>query len=349
MMRGNNSSGPMFLTILYAIISLIFLHPLKDGCEAFMIQNTFRRKQLARQQFLDTSSTSLSSIRPQPRSRSSTSRSKSTPQNESGVISSLISNLAVIALKLRLASHTSVTCNVSASSSQLLLNKTVGPVSVQGRDWSSPLGLTCRAIKADVEECLLDMNSVISRRKLILTKPAVGNAMIAFNQDDFGSFLKHPLLQAQLPRLSSTQFKDNDMNGDDKERTFEFRKDGTTINGDNEGYVIFYGECMGQCWKCKLKRSANEQNKAEIIIRHDGSLRPSSKELTDDVIKSLEIEFSTTVTTFFNDLVFELDGTFLSFKDIKIHSPSKKKDLEPRILFALDIIVKKFPSPGLAF
>jgi len=91
--------------------------------------------------------------------------------SNAGVTSTLISQLAVVALKRRLAQQTAVNCNVSGSSSDLLMRGEVGPVTVAGRRWRSPLGLTCRAIEAKVQTCQLDMGAVISRRKLILTVP----------------------------------------------------------------------------------------------------------------------------------------------------------------------------------
>lgn len=273
---------------------------------------------------------------------------------EGGVTSTLISNLAIIALKLRLSSQTSVQCKVESSSRDILLRQSIGPVSVKGRDWSSPLGLTCKAIQADVETCMLDMNSVVTKRKLILLEPARGVAMIAFNNVDFGNFLIHPLLLQQAPKVSSGE-------------KFEFVKDDVEIdNGNvgnvgNEENVIFYGECKGQRWKCTLKRGLeNKRIKgggrlADIQVIHQYQLDNGKNDSANGIlameegeIQALETELTMVLTNFFNELVFELDGTFLSYKDLKFHT-TKKAPSETNIMFALDIMVKKFPSPGLAF
>ena len=275
------------------------------------------------------------------------------PSKEGGVTSTLISNLAVIALKLRLSSQTSVQCKVESSSRDILLKQSIGPVSVRGRDWSSPLGLTCKAIQADVDTCMLDMNSVVTKRKLILLEPAKGVAMIAFNDSDFGNFLIHPLLLQQAPMVS-------------KNDKFEFVKDDVQIvkSGEKEEEcVIFYGNCRGQRWKCYLKRGLENPNSvgkgggrlADIKVIYQNQLDENStnEKLDDGEIESLEAELTMIVTNFFNELVFELDGTFLSYKDLKFHTPKKasgNSDLsETNIMFALDITVRKFPSPGLAF
>ena len=88
----------------------------------------------------------------------------------SSVTSTLISQLACMALKRRLEDHTHVSCDLTADSNNLFLGR-VGPVTVKGRGWRSPLGLTCKAIEATVNECRLDMGRVISNQKLVLTIP----------------------------------------------------------------------------------------------------------------------------------------------------------------------------------
>jgi hypothetical protein len=97
---------------------------------------------------------------------------RTTPQSATGGITSgLISQLAVVALKLRLHDQTHVSCDVSATSSNILLRGLVGQVTVNGRGWQSRLGLTCRAIEATVDSCELDVGRILSSRKLVLTRP----------------------------------------------------------------------------------------------------------------------------------------------------------------------------------
>jgi hypothetical protein len=51
------------------------------------------------------------------------------------------------------------------------------------------------------------------------------------------------------------------------------------------------------------------------------------------------------VSKVFNEMVFELDGTYLSFRDMMLTPKGK----EPSVMLSLSILVKKFPSPGLQF
>ena len=100
-------------------------------------------------------------------------RSPSADNPSNAITSSLISSLAVAALKLRLKDQTQVACDVTASSK--LLRGQVGPVCVKGRGWKSNLGLSCRAIEATVDTCSLDMSRIVSNRKLVLTVPGKMN------------------------------------------------------------------------------------------------------------------------------------------------------------------------------
>lgn len=241
-----------------------------------------------------------------------------------GVTSNLISNLAEVALKLRLRDQTGVKCDVSASSSDLLLKGRVGPVTVRGRGWQSKLGLTCRAIEATVDTCELDVGRVLSNRKLRLTTPAQGNAMIALNSVDFANFITHPRMKP--PALA---------NGNSK--AIEFLKDGATIEAKT-GTVSFFGTYLGEKWKLSLTRG-NDQQKAVVTVS------PQGDSIAAGDIASVSAELTSAISRFFNELVFELDGTFLKFNDMMITA----KGASPSVMLQLQITVHKFPSQGAAF
>ena len=105
------------------------------------------------------------------RNQNSVGKSLQSTHPSQGITSNLISSLAVAALKLRLKEQTHVVCDVTATSSDVLLKGQVGPVTVKGRDWQSRLGLTCRAIEATVDKCNLDVGRIISNQKLVLNTP----------------------------------------------------------------------------------------------------------------------------------------------------------------------------------
>lgn len=246
---------------------------------------------------------------------------RSASSETGGVTSSLISQLAIIALKLRLPEKTStVQCDVTATSSDLLMRGQVGPVTVRGKKWKSPLGLTCRVIEATVQSCNLDMTSVLARRKLVLTTPALGDAMIALNSVDFGNFITHPFIKPLPPFDASSGGE------------IKFLKKDVCINSEfHGGSVSFNASYDGKIWRCHLYRGESGGAIIEVV---------SQKE--DEIVAS---NLSKYLSKFFNELVFELGGTYLSFKDMMITTKGKY----PSIMMALSIKVKKFPSPDLAF
>eukprot|EP00568_Trieres_chinensis_P006180 CAMPEP_0183307720 /NCGR_PEP_ID=MMETSP0160_2-20130417/18947_1 /TAXON_ID=2839 ORGANISM="Odontella Sinensis, Strain Grunow 1884" /NCGR_SAMPLE_ID=MMETSP0160_2 /ASSEMBLY_ACC=CAM_ASM_000250 /LENGTH=333 /DNA_ID=CAMNT_0025471371 /DNA_START=62 /DNA_END=1063 /DNA_ORIENTATION=+ len=241
-----------------------------------------------------------------------------------GVTSSLISQLAVVALKLRLAAQSGVKCDVTGAASDLILKGEVGPVTVRGRGWESPLGLTCRAIEATVRKCHLDMGSVVSRRKLVLTTPALGDAMIAMNGADFANFITHPLMRP--PSLLA--------------EPLQFIKEGVVIDAGDGGAVTFFARHKGKQYKCFLmrdtSRTATTTAKVDVV--------PVESEEAGD-IEQISIELGEVLSDYFNQLTVELDGTFLSYRDMMVTA----KGGSPSVMLALSIRVKKFPSPGLAF
>lgn len=265
---------------------------------------------------------------------SENSKQPISPGGGSGVTSTLISKLAVVALKLRLAAHTGVKCDVTATSSDLLLKQQVGPVTVKGRGWQSPLGLTCRAIEATVQQCDLDMSAVITRQKLILTTPAKGDAMIAMNGQDFSSFITHPLMKPpQVKDDAAAQASPK----------ISFVKDGVKID-TNTGSVIFYLMYDGHKYRCDLRRGPDQSARAIIDVSPSEEFSPA--DIRDETSRML----TDSISRFFNELVFELDGTFLSFRDMMVTEKGSGGDAGgASVMLALDITVRKFPSPGLAF
>jgi len=242
-----------------------------------------------------------------------------------------------MALKRRLKDQTHVSCDLTADSSQLLLGR-VGPVTVKGRGWKSPLGLTCRAIEATVNECKLDMGRVISNQKLVLITPAEGRAMVALSATDFGNFITHPLMKPPSPPMNTND--NNFMTSGNSRLTF--LKENVSVD-PSTGTVTFYGSYAGSQWKFTLQRDAGSAQKAKIQASRFESSRDG--DLTNIDYAGMERALAATTSQFFNEMVFELDGTFLSFEDMMLTDKGK----ESSVMLSLRIKVKKFPSPGIEF
>jgi len=253
--------------------------------------------------------------------------------NKGGITSSLISTLAIAALERRLGDDATVDCVVQAEPTDLIRGR-VGPVVVKGNKWRSPLGMSCRALEAKVGSCLLDLTSVLQKQKLILTVPARGSAVVTFNAKDFGNFLTHPLLQAPQYRYKG------------EIQNLKFSKDAVLID-PNTSSVSFYMRFLDSNWRCTLTRSRSYGAIVQVLPTMNNN---NSNNISGEEIHKISSEISNTLTRYFNELVFELQGTFVSFKDMNIPTrPVTNRSCSPEVLLELDILVKKFPSRKLNF
>jgi hypothetical protein len=148
--------------------------------------------------------------------------------------------------------------------------------------------------------------------------------MVALNSIDFGNFITHPMMKPPSP-------------ADAGDTRLEFLKEDVSID-IGTGAVTFFGTYLDRRWKFCLKRGAGRE--AVIGVYPDQTNGESGN--VDALIVQ---ELTTVASNFFNQMVFELDGTFLSFMDMMVTS----KLNEPIAMLSLDITVKKFPSAGIAF
>jgi hypothetical protein len=271
-------------------------------------------------------------VRSSPKHPSRMARTKftATPTNnddDTDFLSTLISQLAEVAIRRRLADQRDVSCVLFSKSSDLLLRGRVGPVTIKGKGWKSERGLTCRAIEATVGTCELDIGRILAERKLILTTPALGKAMIALNSKDFGNFITHPLM------------KPPSIIGNSKNQ-IRFLKEGTIVDSES-GTVTFCSTYGTSKYDCALKRGSPTGGPAivDVIPADSGSNTADGNQA---------MEMAQALGCFFNEMIFELDGTFLSFQDMMVTPPSAK-GTSPSVMLALNTRVVKFPSPGVDF
>lgn len=153
---------------------------------------------------------------------------------------------------------------------------------------------------------------------LVYSNSARGNAMIALNSADFGNFITHPLMKPPGLQAASEGIR--------------FLKDGVSIDA-KKGTISFFGTYEGETWRCMLQRGRGAQR---CLVKVESQ---------NDDLQSQSLQLTQVISNFFNEMVFELDGTFLTFRDLMVTA----KGGEPSVMLALQITVKKFPSPGLAF
>jgi hypothetical protein len=159
---------------------------------------------------------------------------------------------------------------------------------------------------------------------------AEGQAMVALNELDFGSFITHPLMRPP-------EIPDNLVDSNNK---LEFVREDVSIDASS-GKVTFYGKYVDRLWRFTLERGTKEGRRGVIKVSHN--YPPESSEVD---LESVALQLTRATSNFFNDMVFELDGVFLSFSDMMLTDKGKK---EPIIMLSLGILVKKFPSAGLDF
>jgi hypothetical protein len=165
---------------------------------------------------------------------------------------------------------------------------------------------------------------------------AKGRAMVALNNVDFGNFITHPLMKPPgIPRIEGKVEGDSSSSSS----TLMFVKDNVMVDPQSN-VVKFFGNYLGARWQFTLSRGNDINRKA--LIKAEVVQIPNDSEIDFEAIAK---ELTDVVSTFFNEMVFELDGTFLSFEDMMITAKGK----EPSALLSLTITVKKFPSPGLEF
>ena len=150
--------------------------------------------------------------------------------------------------------------------------------------------------------------------------------MIALNSVDFGNFITHPYMRPPGTPESGE--------GD----RLQFVKDGVAIS-PRDGSVTFFGTYLDARWKFLLKRGSNG-NGAEVVAELDHEIQNRGLNL-----EAIAPKLATVTSNFFNEMVFELDGTFLSFRDMMVTGKGK----DPSVMLALSLLVKKFPSAGLEF
>ena len=148
--------------------------------------------------------------------------------------------------------------------------------------------------------------------------------MVALNSLDFTNFITHPLMKPPGLVLDQT------------ERPIQFLKEGTEID-PQQGIVTFYGMVGDRKYKLCLQRGTSADRLAIVTAE--------SLDSDEDIDSEIEDKVAQVVSDFFNNLVFELDGTFLCFLDMMIID----KGESPNVMISLSIVVHKFPSSKLAF
>lgn len=178
-----------------------------------------------------------------------------------------------------------------------------------------------RSIDVGVGSVNLDVGTLFRRRILQFRHPPPsGNAIVVFNEEDFGNFLAHPLIRRTL--LAG--------------RTFVFDRQGVTIDAKNCS-VEFGGRWGGQKLRIALRQSSAREPLVATVVN---SVDEKNNGDTDDATRE-DAVVASEMSTFFNKLEVDLDGPRLTFSSLSFEGSGAGRE---RLKLSLGIVVRKFPG-----
>jgi len=250
-----------------------------------------------------------------------------------GDVGGLLAAVAEVALKSRLRTWTSVTPEVRANVGDVMQGRVAG-VTIRGRGWCSPLGLSCRTLAVAVPGGAgIDVEALFARQRILLRAPAVGDGVVEMDAQDFEAFLAHPGMPSPGAGLAF--------------RTGQ----GARCEVDPDRGVVRFS-CVvladGRTVRCELApapspASANGRilpPSVRVVLDGGGGGGSGSAQ---GAAAADGAGIGDRLGRFFADLVFELDGTFLQFRRLAVAPGSRTIRLD------VSVRVEKFPSPGLEF
>ncbi|KAG5190072.1 hypothetical protein JKP88DRAFT_352812 [Tribonema minus] len=266
--------------------------------------------------------------------------------------SRLIESVAVTIVKMlmRNRDHT-VYCSVQSNAMDMLAG-TVEGAAIGGRNWQSPLGLTCRSIDARVGTLTVDPQGLL-RRQLRLARPALGTAMIEFNEADFENLLVHPAVRcAPL--------------GGGGGRAFHFARGDCAIDAAART-VTMAGTLDGAHARVQLRRDAGEGALAARVLRQELAAAASPARRPVEAVAqrrqraqqrgerplqqqqgeqaaAAERALAAGVARYFQGLTIDLDGVSLRYADMEFGRDAQ----EDTVKLKLNVVIDRAPDVGKA-
>jgi hypothetical protein len=219
----------------------------------------------------------------------------------------VLSRVAEVGLKLKLARHRGVAIDVTASPGKILAGGVEG-VKVSGAEWASPGRLTCKSLDVSVGETVVDLPKLLTpfSPQIVMKVPAKGRAEIVFNAQDWGNFLVHPLVgRATLPLGE-----------------FRFSRLGAAVDAERQ-CASFAGTWRGAEVRMELSQAPG----GEVQVREAA---PGAADPEGELGRALAEWFAT--------LDVNLDGAHFFLREIRFARPGAL-----RLLLA--VRVDSFPNP----
>lgn len=258
----------------------------------------------------------------------------------------LLSGAASFALRSYLVECGSVDVAVDANAGTLLAG-TVSRVDITGTNWRSRKDLTCRSLRMSVGEAVLDPGALVAERLIKLRRPSRGDAEIVFTDADFANFLAHPLVTAAASERGAT------VSG----RALRFARDSNPrAETTTDGAVAFFGDVSRETrGDVSLASDANAASAKSARVRYEmrpvgerGKVAVIATRVTDKIESDTEntenegyVDLALAaadVAHFFENLVVDLSGARLSYRNMRVSRGVVTLDL--------DLEVVGFPPPS---
>ena len=226
------------------------------------------------------------------------------PSPPADATGALIARVAELALRARLRSASLVEVDVRSNAFEILSGRVQG-VGVRGTAWRTPLDLSCSALNFDVGATEVDLPAVVSKQRILLKRPATGEAVVSFSGADWASFLAHPLVSDAVTRAKLP---------------VSFGRDGAKLSADAVEFVARWRDSGVE----DVIRLSQAPSQPVVGVAAGG----------DDADAAAR---AAALAEFFGSIKLDLDGCELKFRSMAV----RRQLLE----VTLDVNVRRFPNP----
>jgi hypothetical protein len=226
------------------------------------------------------------------------------PSPPADATGALIARVAELALRARLRSASLVEVDVRSNAFEILSGRVQG-VGVRGTAWRTPLDLSCSALNFDVGATEVDLPAVVAKQRILLKRPATGEAVVSFSGSDWASFLAHPLVSDAVTRAKLP---------------VSFGRDGAKVSADAVEFVARWRDSGAE----DVVRLSQAPSQPVVGVAAGG----------DDAEAAAR---ASSLAEFFGSIRLDLDGCELTFRSMAV----RRQLLE----VTLDVCVRRFPNP----
>lgn len=252
-------------------------------------------------------------------------------------IKMILAEQALVQFEMAAASSSSSAheSSVAAATADLWRGK-IGPLSLKGRCWQTKKGLSCRALEVSVSSFELDMPAMVHRQKIVIRSHGAGRVVLALDARDVGNFLTHAKRRPPLPVVRSVGERPQIVLKKKQRQQQDCGHDDSIVIDSRRGTMEFSVKCAGRTFGCTLKPSGEKICVSVVPC-------PSSTNDDDDArhkisTDELAAELSDSLTKFCNEFRAEVNGTWLSFRDMIIVASSKGTSEQASVMVAVDIL-----------